>query len=294
MRTEAGDKQMRPHRIFQGGTWAGLLLLALGMGQSAQAAPINLTPSYPDLTTFGATLSYSYVAICARNNSPTTFGVCGTGSGGNAFNGAQNWSLSYGRFTLSGNVAQALNETGSGLVGVTDANGASSNYNLTVVLGFNSTGTALSGILGTDPWSGDAVYNSSLSAFGTVTGNPNFQSGTIVTGTPVNATNYGYLYPFGYSGTGAGGTFEFVFNNIGGDFAAYAGPGAYGGIIVSTSNLTGAAGGWDAAGINFWKTAHSGTANVDTFVPVPGAVWLFGSALAGLAALRRRMNTPRA
>jgi hypothetical protein len=282
--------------MFQRGTFAGLLLLALGIGQGAQAAPINLTPSYPDLTTFGATLSYSYVAVCARRNDASVFGVCNTGSGQNTFDGAQNWSLSYGRFTLSGNVPQTLNEAGSGAVGVTDSNSTASNYNLTVILGFNSTGTALSGILATDPWvSGtDGTYNSALSAFGTVAGNPNFQSGTIVTGTPVNATTYGYLYPFGYSGTGAAGTFEFVFDNIGGDFAAYAGPGAYGGIIVSTFNLTGAAGGWDAAGIGFWKTAHSGTANVDTFVPVPGAVWLFGSALAGLAALRRKANTPRA
>lgn len=279
---------MKPHRMFQRGTFAGLLLLALGAGQGAQAAPINLTPSYPDLTTFGATLNYTYVAVC-QNSSGSSIGSCG--SGGRTI---ARWDLTYGRLTISGNVAQALNETGSGLVGVTDVNGSSSNYNLAVVLGFNSTGTALSGILAMDPWSGDTTYNSALSAFGTVAGNPNFQSGTIVTGTPVNATTYGYLYPFGYSGTGTAGTFEFVFNNIGGDFAAYAGPGAYGGIIVSTTNLTGAAGGWDAAGIDFWKTAHSGTANVDTFVPVPGAVWLFGSALAGLAALRRKVITPRA
>jgi hypothetical protein len=176
----------------------------------------------------------------------------------------------------------ALNPDGSGLIGVSGGS-----YSLTVVLGFNGTGSALSGILGTDPWSGDTLYTTSLSATGT-TSNPSFQSGTIVTGTPTDATAYGYAYQFGFaSGTpNSSGTFEFVFNNIGGDFAAF-GSGT-GGIIIAVSGLTNpGTGSWDSQGVNFWKTSHSATnATVNTFVPVPAAVWFFGSGLLSLFGTR--------
>lgn len=259
-------------------------LLAIGglYVQATQAAPINLTPSFPDLATFNATLSYTYVRVCERNNSSTTFGVCGTGSGQNAFNGPQHWELSYGRLRVYGNVAQALNPDGNGLLGVSDVNGTGNNYDLSVVLGFNSTGTALSGILASDPWSGDSLSTTSLGAFGS-TANLDFDSGTLVTGTPTDATAYGYAYPFGYSGTDSGGVFEFVFNNVGGDFAAF---GGVGGIIITTNNLTAAVGGWDSLGIGFWKANHSGTANVDTVVPVPAAAWMLGSGLMSLLGVR--------
>ncbi len=250
------------------------LLCAILAAKSVQSAPINLTPSFPDLTTFGATLTYSYVAVCERSNGAIS--TCG-----GQYN-IPRWDLTYGRLTVSGNVAQALNPDGGGLIGVTDVNGAASNYDLTVILGFNSTGTALSGILATDPWSGDALYSSSLAAYGT-TSDPGFQSGTLVTATPADGAAYGHAYPFGYSGTGSAGVFEVVFDNVGGDFAAF---GSVGGIIISTTNLTGAVGGWDAAGVDFWKTAHAGTANVDTFVPVPAAVWFFGSGLLSLFGAR--------
>lgn len=252
---------------------AAIVFGAASLGQ-AVAAPINLQVGYPDLTTFGATISYTYVAVCARSSGQVS--TCG------GQYTIPRWDLTYGRLTISGNVAQALNPDGSGLLGVTDVNGAASNYNLTVILGFNSTGTALSGILASDPWSGDALYTSSLAAYGT-TIDPDFQSGTLITGSPTNATAYGYPYAFGYSGSGAAGTFEFVADNLGGDFANF---GNVASIIVSTTNLTAAVGNWDSLGISFWKTAHSGTANVDTFVPVPAAAWLMGSGLITLLSVR--------
>jgi len=277
---------MGSHRLLAAlrTAFASSLLLALSPG--LHAASIGLTPSFPDLTTSSATLTYTYTAICENDLGGT--GTCGgvaSGGGSTASRtyDAARWDLTYGMLTLTKDGSQTLNPDGSGAIGV--SNTAGLNYDLKVVVGFNGTGTALSGILATDPYSGDAVNTTALGAYG-VTVNPSFQSGTIVTGTPTDATAYGYAYPFGYAGSGAAGTFEFVFNNVGGDFAAF---GGVGGIIISTFNLSNSTGSWDTQGISFWKISHSGTANVDTFVPVPGAVWLLGSALAALATIRNRV-----
>lgn len=268
------------------GSLATALLLAVGFAGPVRAASIGLSPSYPDLTTSSATLSYTYTKIC-QNSSGSSIGSCG--SGGRT---VDRWDLSYGRLTITKDGSQTLNIDGSGVIPVSNTAGV--NYSLSVILGFNSTGTALSGILASDPYSGDALYTSSLGAYGLTT-NANFQSGTIVTGTPTSAVPYGYSAPFGYSGSDAAGTFEFMFNNVGGDMAAY---GGVGGIIASTFNLVHPllpAGApvetWDSKGINFWKNNFSAASvNVDTYVPVPPAAWLFGSALAGLAWVRRRSS----
>jgi hypothetical protein len=195
--------------------------------------------------------------------------------------------------------------TGTYVAGSGATTSASQNYNLSVVFGFNATGTAISGLLASDPWSGDTLYSSSLAVKGKTT-TAGFTSGTLVTGTPVNATlpPYNKAYNFGYAGTSKAGIFEFVFNNIGGDFRAYSTN--QGGIIINTFNLcrgtftisTKACStspatpttSWDAQGIGFWKSNFAGTANADTFVPVPAAIWLFGSALAGLTVARRRKS----
>jgi hypothetical protein len=252
---------------------AGLLFFAAVPGH---ATSIGLTPVYPDLTTSGATLSYSYTAVC-QNSSGSSIGSCGSGGRNTA-----RWDLTYGVLTLTKDGSQTLNVDGTGVLPV--SNSAGTNYNLKVVIGFNAGGTSISGILANNP--GTTTHTSALSATG-LTSDPNFQSGTIVSGTPTSAVPYGYSAPFGYSGTGVSGVFEFVFNNVGGDMDPYAGA-DWGGIIINTYNLTGVTGGWDAAGVNFWKTSHSGTANLDTFVPVPGAAWLFGSALACLGWIRQR------
>jgi hypothetical protein len=255
---------------------AGLLFFAAVPGH---ATSIGLTPVYPDLTTSAATLNYSYTAVC-QNGSGSSIGSCGSGGRSIA-----RWDLSYGVLTLTKDGSQTLNPYGAGILPVSNTTGL--NYNLKVVIGFGAGGTSISGILANNAYySGYTAHSSSLSATG-ITPDPNFDSGTIVSGTPTSAVPYGYSAPFGYSGTGVAGVFEFVFNNVGGDMDPYAGA-DWGGIIISTFNMTGTAGGWDAAGVNFWKTAHTGTANIDTFVPVPGAVWLFGSALACLGWIRQR------
>lgn len=261
-----------------GTTWLSAILLA--GAPLSQAASIGLAPSYPDLTTSSAALSYTYVAICERTNG--SISTCG-----GQYTIAR-WDLSYGRLTITKDGSQVLNPDGTGIVPV--SNTAGLNYNLTVILGFNAGGTALSGILLNDPYSGDALYTSNLVATGMTT-YPGFTSGTIVSGTPTSAIPYGFSAVFGHSGTDAAGTFEFMFNNVGGDMAAF---GSNGGIIASTFNLShallpgGGAATWDSKGVNFWKNNFSGTVNVDTFVPVPAAVWLFGSALASMGWLRRR------
>jgi hypothetical protein len=247
----------------------------------SQAASIGLAPSYPDLTTSTAALSYTYTAVC-QNSSGSQIGTC-AGSRTIA-----RWDLSYGRLTITKDGSQILNPDGTGIVPVSNTTGL--NYDLTVILGFTAGGTALSGILLDDPYSGDALYTSNLVATG-LTPDPGFVSGTIVSGTPTDAVPYGFSEAFGYSGTDLAGVFEFKFNNVAGDMAMF---GDNGGLIASTFNLTHAllAGGggatWDSKGINFWKNSFSASVTVDTFVPVPAAAWMFGSALACVGWLRRR------
>jgi len=262
---------------------AAVLLLAAPL---SQAASIGMAPSYPDLTTSSASLSYTYTAIC-QNSSGSSIGACG------GPRTVARWDLSYGRLTISKDGSQVLNPDGLGIVPV--SNTAGLNYDLTVILGFAAGGTALSGILLNDPWSGDSLYTSNLIATG-LTPAPGFASGTIVSGTPTSAIPYGFSAQFGYSGTDLAGTFEFKFDNVAGDMAVF---GNNGGLIASTFNLThtllpgGGGATWDSKGVDFWKNNFSATVNVDTFVPVPAAAWMFGSALASIGWLRRRTTTIR-
>jgi hypothetical protein len=305
---------------------AGALLAGAPL---VQAASIGLSSNVgvdPDITLFNGALNYTYVAVCARSaGSGATTGICGTSSGSGSskttWNGAQNWSLSYGKLALNyqttgssmtlkaPSTSPPVPVTGTYVAGSGATTSASQNYNLSVVFGFNAGGTALSGLLASDPWTGDALTSSSLAVKGKTT-TAGFTSGTLVTGTPTSALAppYNKAYQFGYAGASKAGIFEFVFNNIGGDYRAYSTN--QGGIIISTGS-TGFCRGvytyttktcsgttpttsWDSQGINFWKSNFSGQANADTFVPVPAAVWLFGSALAGLTVARRRKSAASA
>jgi len=257
---------------------AAVMLLVAPPGQ---AASIGMAPSYPDLTTSSATLSYTYTAVC-QNSSGSSIGTCG------GPRTVARWDLSYGRLTITKDGSQILNPDGSGITSVSNTTGL--NYDLTVILGFAAGGTTLSGILLNDPWSGDPLYTSNVVATG-MTLVPGFTSGTIVSGTPTSAVPYGFSAAFGHSGTDLAGVFEFKFNNVSGDMAAF---GDNGGLIASTFNLAhallpvGGGATWDSKGVDFWKNNFSATVNVDTFVPVPAAAWMFGSALASIAWLRRR------
>lgn len=125
-----------------------------------------------------------------------------------------------------------------------------------------------------------------VSALGT-TADPDFLSGTIVSGD---------LLEFGFSGIDQAGSIEFTFDNVGGDMAAF---GSLGGVIIDITDMFDGispySGAWDPSLDNnpaFWQRNFSGTAlAVDTFVPVPAAVWLFGSGLVALFSLARVKRT---
>lgn len=263
---------MNRQQWFRTAIAIGVLVTFSSWSSPSLAAPIHLLPAYPDLTMSGGSLSYSLTKVCQNPGS----GMLGNCSGPRTL---ERWDLSYGRLTVTGSTMTV--NPGSGPLTVSGGN-----YQLQVIFGFNAAGTAVTGILATDPYSGDAVQNSSLGALGT-TGNPHFQSGTLVTGIPVNATGHGYPHAFGYAGSGSSGVFEFLFAAPGGDFGAIGGGGP-GRIIITASSFTGASGSWEGLGVNFWKASHSSAVSVHTVVPVPAAAWLMGSALLGLVGLRLR------
>ena len=123
-----------------------------------------------------------------------------------------------------------------------------------------------------------SLSGGSLSIGGTVA-SLGFNSGTLLTGT---------LTAFGFPDTG-GDPFEFLFDVTGGDAAAlYGGGSVPAGVILSG---TGFGGDFGSNFDNLSSGTGTGTAvaNVGT-VPVPAALWLFGSGLLGLTGLARRRD----
>jgi hypothetical protein len=119
-----------------------------------------------------------------------------------------------------------------------------------------------------------AMSGGSLSIGGTVS-SLGFNTGTLLTG---NLTDFGFP-------DAGGDPLEFLFDVTGGDAAVlYGGVGAVGGVIMGA---TGFGGSFDSDFDNLRDGAGSGVANVAP-IPVPAAVWLFGSGLVGLAGLGRR------
>lgn len=111
-------------------------------------------------------------------------------------------------------------------------------------------------------------------------------SGNLVTGTLTN---------FGFGGTDEAGLFEFTFDITSGDFLTVWN-GINGGTVIDTRNLLDAAsnplgiGDWDTFGLmtSEFHALLDGSTTADTFIPVPAAVWLFGSGLLVLAGKARR------
>ena len=238
----------------------------LGM-QAANAASLGLITERPDLTTNNASVDYVFDAVCSgvSGNGASGTGTCGTDNG---LNGKNKITYSTPEVGLSGGTL-----TMAGTSMVLDAYDPSTGLDFVVggsyslVADFDGTG---------------AFTGGTLSATGTaLSGDPNFQSGTIVTAN---------LTEFGFSGTDAGGSFEFTFNDsVAGDFAAFYY--SYSAVIATTSTLkdsSGAAfvGDWDA-NLDFTQNFSATSANIDTSVPIPAAVWLFGSAIMGLFGLGR-------
>lgn len=235
------------------------LVAAMAVPGTSRAVALNLTQTYPDLFTSSASLMNTWTPQqCFKSNG-------GSVSCTNPQVDPSKTIAAHGVFTMTGS-AMTLNPDGSGSILVSSGpNGLS--YNLTA--NFDSNGVYTGG---------------TLLAQGT-TANPGFQSGTIV---KANLTN------FGFAGSGTAGIFEFQFNDpaMTGDFAAFYGN--YSGVIASTFNLSGWSGNWDPSSNNnpaFWQRNFSASGNVDTFVPIPGAAWLFGSGCLLLAGMMRRRRT---
>ncbi len=167
-----------------------------------------------------------------------------------------------------------------GSIDYTGATGALSITGTTMDLDVNGSGfvTVVGGNFSLDAVldSSGVFQSGSLSVTGT-TGDPGFPGTSLLTAT---------LTDFGFGGSGPAGVFEFAMNVTGGDMAAF---GSSGGVIASTFSLSPSGGiNWDAT-LDFQQN-FSATVNVDAFVPVPAAVWLFGSALLGMAGLGRRVR----
>jgi hypothetical protein len=238
------------------------LLVAL-IAPAVHAVGLNLVPMYPDLTTFGATMTNTWTPAtynCFRSNGNPV--DCSSP----LVDPAQTVLVqpASGVFTIAG-TSMALNPDGSTLLPVSGGS-----YNLTA--NFDNSGIFTGG---------------TLLATGT-TSDPAWQSGTII---DADLTN------FGFSGSGSAGVFEFEFNDpfMTGDMAAFWG--GYSGVIATTFNMSPTfTGDWDPSLDNnpaFWQRSFSATGNVDTFVPVPvpAAIWLFGSGLVGLMGFARRRYT---
>jgi hypothetical protein len=245
--------------VLKRGAVAATLILG---AQVSQAASLGLTTSGWDLTTAGASLDYTFTDICLGVDGSTT-GACGTDNGLNGksnvvFDGALDAGLSSGQLVIGYTGNQTLTDP-AGTIGYVGGG----SYSL--IANFDGAGNFTGG---------------TVSATGTeIQGWTDFQSGTIVTGD---------LTDFGWSGANSAGFFEFTYNNITGDFGNLWGGSEDGpGIIISTSTLSPSAVDWDAD-LDFQADINATSANVDTFVPVPAAVWLFGSGLIGLAGWGRR------
>ena len=249
---------------------------ALLFSQAASAASLGLTATYPDLTTPGADLDYTFTAYCLGDDGGATSGICGTDNGQNGnnkvtYDGALDTALSGGLLTITKVGNLNLTTDGSDLHILTGGD-----YNLTA--NFDGTGTFTGGTLLT-------TYA------GIVTLNPG--SGNDVSGMTGGTALSGDLTASGFDGVDAVGILDFTFLNAGGDILGILPTiDPLGGVIANITTLAGVSGAWDP-NMDFQSSFSATGVNVDTFVPVPAAVWLMGSGLLSLFGfkLRRRAVT---
>jgi len=246
--------------------------VSLAATSSAQAAPLNLTQNYPDFTVTG--LSYSYTA----STGILTIGQVETNS---AAGGNDDWMCNPGETC-----------TGTGTVGVYAAGPAPSpqltvtNYPIT-----SSTYKELFSLYVDLDGSGN-VQSGSFRVDGVVRTNgfpvgcaPNTYSCVLYDGSTVSGGLLsGNLTQFGWSlNTGSNGLIEFRFNNASGLIGSQ-GLGFHdGGMILTVSSST-----LSNFGSQALTTNWTGTGFGDVFVPIPAAVWLFGSGLLALFGAARR------
>lgn len=250
------------------------LVVLLAATSSAQAAPLNLTKSYPDFYVTG--ISYSYDAI-------TGILTVGQVENNAAVGGNNDWMCD----PLGGETC-----TGTGTVGSYSAAAAPSpqlqvsNHPLT-----SSTYKELFSLYVDLDGSGN-VQSGSFRVDGVVRTNgfpagctPNTYTCVQYDGSTVSGGLLsGNLIDFGWSlNTGSNGIIEFEFNNASGLIGSQGLGFTGGGMILTVSSST-----LSNFGAQALTTSWTGTGFGDVFVPIPAAAWLFGSGLLALLGVARR------
>ena len=261
-----------------------LITASIIVATQARAASLGLSPGPYDVETIDANVNYTYTQFCLGDDGGATSGLCGSDNGlkGQSkvtYDGAVDLSSSFGLFTIT-NAGGALDQ----ILQTPDGAGFLNNDSYSLIANFDGSGNFVDG---------------TVEILGFANNPPDF-GGTL----PADWLNSGIILTadidaFGFAGVGNNGVFEFSLINVLGDLSTYIAQ-PYGselgaGVIVNATGLThggiGPAESWDDDA-EFFQTGFSSTSNVDTFVPVPAAVWLFGSGLIGLAGLaRRRMGS---
>ena len=284
----------------------GLLgAMLLGATQLAQAAAIGVGTGVPDVVTFNSNIVYDYVAALDESSwtadscekkSGSTWGAadCGTAPAGldeSLLNDTQGFGGD-GQWRVTANTETVTHTDGFGDLDITG--GGDFSMWLTTD-GVNSIqivdgGSGISFALHADIFEDGSLEAGTLSIFGeTAAGGDGFDSGTLMTSVDLTA--------IGWDGNGAAGALEFVFDNLGGDFAAFGTSGFVSAGIFDMAHDSNT-GEWDDTNDNldltFWQGGFTATSDVDAFVspiPVPAAVWLFGSGILALAGVARRKAT---
>jgi hypothetical protein len=277
-------------RWFQSAVAVLLSTLALMAAPSAQAALIPISPSYPDITTSGSDINYAWTA-----------GIGGTLTiNGNAGTGAAqvNQSVKFSSADITHTI-YGCSTLGISTTTCATPNSPSSYYSLTA--NFNAGGTFTGGTLTILGY----VDASSTSGYQAYDWN-GAAAGGASTGTLLTAN----LIDFGFNGSaGAAATYDnlildFSIALTGGDFftAGYTGNGLrWGAGRVYSGSSAPYGGSWDLQAAPFTKSFSCGNgdttklcyATMDTYVPVPAAVWLFGSGLVGLLGIATRSRKAR-
>jgi hypothetical protein len=259
---------------------------------SAHAALIGIVPSYPDVTTSGSDINYVWT--------PGTGGSLTIN--GNAGSGTPPAQANQSLYFFSGDTLHSI--YGCSTLGISTTTCATPNspnsfYSLTANFDASGafTGGALSmlGYVDASSASGYQAYDWNGAAAG---GAP---TGTLLT---ANLTDFGFKGVYG-SATYDVLQLDFSITLTGGDFftAGYTGNGLkwVGGHVYSGSSAP-YGGDWDLQAAPFTKSFSCGNgdatkpclATLDTYVPVPAAVWLFGSGLVGLLGVAGRRRASRA